>query len=72
MIQGAEAGGVELLAEDAMTFAQIDIVDHVTPHEVGMSEFGRVTVESGRQGQDVVFGDWHERMIFCQRERKWM
>ena len=47
MVEGAEAGGVELLAEDPVTFTQIHIIDHVTTHQIGVRKFGRVTMKPG-------------------------
>ena len=53
-----------------MPFAQINVVDDVTTHEVGSTELHGVSIEAGRERKDVVRGNRHKGMLFGEGQRK--
>ena len=49
LIERSQTSAVEMLVENPVSLTQVDVVDHVTTHEVGVCEFGRVSFKSGRE-----------------------
>ena len=71
-VKGTQAGTVEVLIQDSVTLTKIDAVHDVATHQIGMGELSGVSSEAGRDGEDVVLGDWDEGVILGERKRKGM
>ena len=61
-----------MLVEDSVSFTQVDVVNYMTTHEVGVCEFGGVAFESRREGQDVVVSNRDQGMFFGEGKRERM
>ena len=69
-VEGSKTGAVEMLVQDTVTLTQIDVVDHVAAHEIGVRELSGVPGEAGGDGEDVVLRNGDERVILGKRKRK--
>ena len=69
-VEGSKTGTVEMLVQDTVTLTQIDVVDHVAAHEIGVRELSGVPGEAGGDGEDVVLRNGDERVILGKRKRK--
>jgi hypothetical protein len=71
-VQGTQTGGVEFAPHDAVSFAQVDRVDMVTAHQINDRHLHQKSIHSGRYGQNLIGGIWHQEVGVGEGEQKWV
>ncbi len=72
LVKRAQAGGVEILLQDPVLFAEVHGVDLVAVHQVDHRQFGRETLHTGGQSEDGVSRLRQQEVRFGEGKRKWM